>query len=186
MITIGEFYVSDSFTLTYTAPTMEHNPGPFNTSKVYQANEPAIVSLGSGELGFVMYADNLQGVNLDVTMTFYDITTPGTAIPTGWILPFIAPFGGAPNGVLMNAVARGGQYANAGRYMKRPVRVGINAPNDPGHIYLVGPRFVVNSGISGTLAYQYFMQGTFETLEVPAGATTTFTLNGLTYTVTST
>ena len=164
MSILGEFYVSDSYTLQYGAPATAHYPGPFNTSKIYGPSENVIVSLEAGELGFIVYHEGLDGVNLDVTMTLYDVTPPGTAISTTWVLPFLPPFGGAPNGILMNAAARAGQYALARRDPKRPVRVGVTTPAIPGRIYMVGAGFVVNCGVAGQLAYQYFMQGTFESI----------------------
>lgn len=183
---MNQFYVSDSFTLAFGAGATLHLPGPFNSSKTYGPSSEVIVEWEAGNLGFVVYQDSLQGANLDVMAALYEIST-GVAIPvdSGNPLPFLPPYGGAPNGVLMNAVCRFGQHSGtAGYRLSRPVRVGRTTPADPGKSYQVGARFVVNAGVAGTLAYQYFMQGTMPDSAPTTPPTTTMKIvvGGVTYT----
>jgi hypothetical protein len=89
----------------------------------------------------------------------------------------VPPYGTAPNGVLMNVVCRYGQHARASYRLPEPVTVGVTTPPTPDRQYQIGARWVINCGVGGTLAYQYWLAGTLGSVSSPPPpATSVFTL----------
>lgn len=69
------FYVSDSFTMSPATNGERHDPGVFNMSRSWGPNQPVTVSLFSGALGAIPYASPPAGLNIDVQIGFYDVSS---------------------------------------------------------------------------------------------------------------
>ena len=159
---MGEFYVSDAFTLTpVTAPKTVHYPGPFNSSTVWGPNAQVYVEFEAGELGFTAFVDSIDGMAMDIQLGFYDVSTPGVATPYGPPIPFAPPFGTASNGQVMNAEGRCGRYTHATRYPKRPIKFqGGTSPSVAATQIGAIVTFHYGASTPVTVQYQHFMQGT--------------------------
>ena len=165
------FYVSESFTHTisdFASTGQWHTPGPFNMEHVWGNNAFVDLELVAGEFGLVVYAGpSNNGINADVWMCLYDLSQVVNRIAQPVII------GGSPVGLyfltqggvpmapanLMNAVCKYGEYADARRALKQPIRVGGVTTPTTGGPFQVGAlmRFFGESGV--LCAYQYFMQG---------------------------
>ena len=159
---MGEFYVSDSFTLTTTAGTITtHYPGPFNSSKVWGVNAQVYVNFEAGEAGFIPFRDSTDGMAMDVQFGFYDVSVPGVATPYGPPVPFAAPFGAAANGQVMHATTRFGQYGDARRFPKRPIKFQGGTSSSIVATQIGAIITLHHDNVTPVVVqYQYFMQGT--------------------------
>lgn len=161
------FYASDSYTLNLsqsgTAPFIQYyQPGPANQSNYIYPGQAVTVYIKSCALVTLpVTADSAQGINTDFFVGLYDVTTA----PSVWQnrMPFVAPYGVAANGVVMNQVSK--LSNNTPRAFRdfgcdAPLVLGQTAPSTPGHVYQIGGAFQFNFGVSPILVqYEYYVHG---------------------------
>lgn len=128
---MSELYVSDSFTVNPATNGLRHYPGPFNMSQSWGPNVPVNVSLMAGAIGAIPYgrlpidpAKPPAGLNIDVQIGLYDLASGGHVV-----LPFVDPFGSAPNGQVMNLVTIYGSYSmHPYDWSACPLQLGLTTP----------------------------------------------------------
>lgn len=160
--TASPFYVTDSYTVSpISAPSQNHYPGVFNMNKTWPPNTPVTVYLLAGDLGAIPYATDIAGMNVDVQIGIYDVTSGPASFVS--VLPFVSPYGSAANGMVMNLVAIYGAYSHVVRdWTKCPLVVSGLTPN-VGTTFQIGAKFTFfHGGNPITAAYNYYLLGAAE------------------------
>ncbi|GEM_PF-4447843 len=133
------FYVCDSASIEVSPPKTIHPAGVFNCSKMWEPGEAVVVHFMKGSF-YVGVTDKVEGqsVNADVQIGLYRIIDD--KVQLAGILPFMYPYGGAENGLVMNGTTGGRDFQTPCPmefYPDDPIVLGGWTPRDPGK-YQVG------------------------------------------------
>lgn len=153
------FYASDALGSFYiTQPNMWKYPGVCNQSGVIQPGQLVEVYLLSASFGLLPLTTGTNGLNVDLVMALYDVTTGASF---NQILPFVNPYGQAANGLVINQTVTGNQNVPAFRQwgVDTPLKVGCTAPNISGRQYQVGAAFQFHLGLGTHCQYAYHVHG---------------------------
>ena len=187
------FYVSDAFSLagaltTAGGGTHMHFPGAANQSMVVwpsatgQPQKKLRVWIKSLSMSLIAFSAS-PNINVDLHMALYrlpwvDGAPAGPIVPVDlqdldpsiafWekVMPFIAPYGTAPNGIIGNHVMRTGEIPRSTRDfgVDLPLMVGCNVPFDMDCLFLVGAalRFHYDAASPTDAAYEYHVHGAWK------------------------
>lgn len=158
------FYVTDSFTLTLNQsgppPYIQYfQPGTANQSGVIGPNKNVKVYIKSFHMVTIPISyDHAQGINTDAFIGLYDIS--GSTSVWQNRMPFVAPYGTADNGMVLNQVSKlSNNTPRAVREfgLEMPLVLGqTSGPNS----YQVGAGFQFNFGVNNTVVqYEYCLHG---------------------------
>lgn len=167
------FYVSDALG-AFNVSVSPHwkYPGCANTDLSIGPNIDFKVWIFSASLNLVPMLRDDQGINADVTMTLYDAGT-GLAVQSNYVNPdmtnfplavrFASPYGGAPNGLIINQ-SMTGETVNVSRrdFSSAPIVLQGRSPNVPGHTYVIGAAFKFHFGPARDCQYDYHVHGAWK------------------------